>query len=589
MTSEWQQWVQLPDWAEDYRPHQIEAVEALLEGYNSGKRVMMLDAPTGAGKSLIGEVMRQLARHYWNARHGLYVCTTKTLQDQLLHDFPVAHVIKGRANYPTFDEPDRFDNLGPRHLNAGMCSKRAFSSYDLPICDQCELADPDLSFQPEAGGIHEETNLLHCWNCHPYQYCPYETAKRDALAAPLAIANTAYFLTEANYVGRFGVQKDETFAFPFMVVDEADTLESVFMSHVQLAIPKRVIDELGVGVPQKKTKPEWWVEWATRTKQRVEGRCATLQHEMKTYVTTPPPHELRKDLQRWEGYLGQLELVIKDVSLAPDNWILDGTDEGRVVLKPVQVGSYGQSLLWRHSRRFLLMSATLISARQMADDLGLGPQEWGEVSVGSDFPVSRRPIYYRAAATISHKTKDTDFPKVAKAVSDILDAHRNERVLVHTVSYALTKAIEDHLRLTDHASRIITYGSSKERDSAIESYKRRADAVMLAPSLDRGIDLPDELVRAIVVAKLPFPNLGDEQIRQRFYGTYTGKGWYYMQTIRSLVQMTGRGMRHKDDYVTSYVLDGQFGNNLWPSPFGRSRIPKWWAEALIWPSPKRPT
>jgi hypothetical protein len=52
-------------------------------------------------------------------------------------------------------------------------------------------------------------------------------------------------------------------------------------------------------------------------------------------------------------------------------------------------------------------------------------------------------------------------------------------------------------------------------------------------------------------------------------------------TIRSLVQMSGRGMRHANDWAVTYVLDASFKRF-----FQRHRLsfPSWWVEAVITPT-----
>ena len=55
-----------------------------------------------------------------------------------------------------------------------------------------------------------------------------------------------------------------------------------------------------------------------------------------------------------------------------------------------------------------------------------------------------------------------------------------------------------------------------------------------------------------------------------------------METVRSLVQMTGRGMRHEDDWCISYILDRQFTSNVWKK---RHLIPDWWQTSLKWAPP----
>lgn len=101
---------------------------------------------------------------------------------------------------------------------------------------------------------------------------------------------------------------------------------------------------------------------------------------------------------------------------------------------------------------------------------------------------------------------------------------------------------------------------------------------MVAPSLDRGIDLADDKCRVVVVAKMPFPYLGDRQIAAKLYSR-GGQMWYNVQTIRTVIQMTGRATRHSADRSTSYILDSQF-NSVWNK--GRGLWPSWWTDAIDW-------
>lgn len=578
----------LPDFVDELRPHQVEAVNSIIEQFKD-RDVVILDAPTGAGKTIIGEAVRQVMKEMHRLDQALYLCTTKSLQEQFLHDFTTARLIKGRSNYPTYDEPDRFHAIGGGHLDGSYCSKKSFEATELPLCSQCEYADADA----RVGYLDEhelaETKISHCHFCHPWQSCPYEIAKNMALHAPLAVANTAYFLTEANYVGRFGYNDyREEPNFPFMVIDEADTLESVLMGFVEVSLSERSIKDYGIGTPEKVTVPSSWLEWASAAKEKLKVLAKRMDVEMEEYVTDPPPLNTKRKAERVGRDLQTITYVENALRTEPDNWVLDGYQDGGVTLKPVTVASHTRRLLWRHSTKFLLMSATVISPDQMAADLGLGEHEWGFVSVDSNFPPERRPINVIPRANMTNKTKEAEWPKMVKAVQDILDLHPSERVLVHTVSYQWTKYLHEELNHLGHAPRLLSYEDARSRESTLETYKHRPDAVLLAPSLDRGIDLPYDLCRVVVITKVPYPNLGDKQVNKRFYGTgQAGKNWYITETIRSLVQMTGRGMRHRDDYCVTYVLDSQFRSNVWANSIGRTRIPRWWTDALHWPAPRR--
>jgi Rad3-related DNA helicase len=182
----------LPDWVKSFRSHQIEAIHQVREAFDDVD-VVVVAAPTGSGKTLIGETIGRMLSP--TARR--YVCTSKLLQDQFVRDFPYAQVLKGRSNYATINRrkdfhPDRI--LG--HVSCEDCTGSLSKS--------CEL-------------------------CPAKAQCPYEVAKGLALFANLSVLNTSYLLTEANGPGRFSGGE-------FTIVDEADTLEATLMNHVSVDI-----------------------------------------------------------------------------------------------------------------------------------------------------------------------------------------------------------------------------------------------------------------------------------------------------------------------------------------------------------------
>ena len=48
----------LPEWVREIRPHQRDAVDQAIEEFEAGKKCVVIDAPTGSGKTLIGELVR---------------------------------------------------------------------------------------------------------------------------------------------------------------------------------------------------------------------------------------------------------------------------------------------------------------------------------------------------------------------------------------------------------------------------------------------------------------------------------------------------------------------------------------------------
>ena len=131
---------------------------------------------------------------------------------------------------------------------------------------------------------------------------------------------------------------------------------------------------------------------------------------------------------------------------------------------------------------------------------------------------------------------------------------------------------------------MLTYDQAKDRESKLEEFKKAPQGtVLVASSMDRGVDLPGDLCRVVVVMKIPFLNLGDKQISTRLYsGKKAGQLWYNVSAIRTLIQMCGRGIRSEEDRCDIYILDAQF-ERLYRDKY---LFPQWWREALQMPNQK---
>lgn len=195
------------------------------------------------------------------------------------------------------------------------------------------------------------------------------------------------------------------------------------------------------------------------------------------------------------------------------------------------------------------------------------------------FPAENRPIFVTPIADMTAKKKDDSFPKMGTAIRAVINKHPDDRILIHTVSYDLASFLLRDLtaKLGPAHRRLMTYKGAGERDQIIERYRKTKGAVLIAPSLERGVDFKGDDCRVVVVAKVPYPHLGDKQVSARMHSK-GGQLWYSVQTARSLVQMTGRGVRSADDYCTTYILDTQFVANFWKR--SKALLPQWWVESL---------
>jgi len=504
----------LPPWIEP-RQSQLDVADEIVDLLNQYPMVI-LEGPTGVGKTIIGELVRRKLSLRDDYR-TIHLCSSLTLQDQIHGDFPYTELLKGRSNY------------------------RPIFTQDFPKATCAECVGPG------------------CVMCPDTASCPYQRAKVRAITASYAIFNTTYALYEWNQPRSATANPD------FVIADECDLLESEILRYTELRIGPRWYRRLGLTAPPER------VHYTTLARHLRTDLIPAITAELAALRSSAVPSdmELARDLDRLRGRAYFTERV-----LSSETWVRDKLPDG-LLLKPITVADQAERLLWRHAPRWLLMSGTVTSADQMADDLGLTPDRWRSVVMPMPFPVENRPIVAASLGSMSAKQKADTFPAIALALRNIRRLHPGERVLVHTVSYLLTRELSAALSAAGERG-VFSYLSARDRAKALKGYRRTPGAILLAPSLDRGVDFPADDCRVVVIPKVPYPSLGDKQVAARL-NTLTGQRWYSMQTVRTMIQMTGRGVRTPTDHATTYILDSDFQRLLSKN---RSLFPRWWTDAI---------
>lgn len=558
----------LPRKFQKWRPGQIATIEAIAK---SDAKVYLLDAPTGIGKSIIGigvhqrlgmkdntmRVLDRMAGREDNRqkRTCVYVTRTKQLQDQILGEFPKARTIKGRNNFPCLKQKDLF---------------------------------PDVTAE----------DCTHDSESHPCEYhpeCPYFISKLAALAAPIAVLNTAYFLAEANGPGWFSAARhsdafrlDWVTDMSMLIIDEVDQLEAELMNHIEFKVSEKYLKILGLAPPRDPSTINGWLTWSETV--GIQDALASLEKSLfSTLEDEWSDVEIKQNKQarRLRNFELKLKTFIRDVN---DSWIFSEkiTDEGKEwVFKPVQVAPYAEQYIWRHAKQVIGMSSTILEPKIMADNLGLdtigtkgiiaSALNWDYASMPCPFPLENRPIFYQPVANLTRRTMETELPKLFEAVKKIVEQRPFEKILIHATTYA----IRDYLfwafaDLKDIKYRVITH-NPVNRAEILDYFKVSSDPlVIISPSFDRGVDLGDDLCRCIIICKVPYIDMGDPQVKKRME-LPGGQMWYLLKAAQTIIQMSGRGVRSETDHCQTYILDGQFTKLL---NHTRHLMPKWWLEAV---------
>ena len=514
---------------EAWRSGQEKAIKDIQRWLLASKQVIY-EAPPGIGKSAVGIVATGIrGEEPFSRPRYLILVSTKDLETQYQRDYPEVKVMHGRNNYPCALAPGLFPDL---------------------TAEQCVA-----------------TNGLQCLVAN---HCEYWNAKSAAASARTVVANYAYFLAEANYKRKDDSQPSP-FAFRFTICDEMDTLgEGHILNYMEIAITESQLARCRIAKPKKVSIYESWVEWAPLALAQVRSAIGVLQDQVQVARNL---NGIDFNAMRELVHLKRLSRKLAAFSQVTDaDWAFY-PGERRWSFKPVWINKYAPGLFFDHLAGFLGMSATIGDFRQFCRNLGIEAAKTAFIQGASIIPAENRPIYYRPVANLSHKTLDTELPKLVDAVTDILKSHPDEKGLCHAVNYHIARYIMANVP-TPYRSRLIGHGSSADRRDTLDRFRSSSNPlVLVSPSFSRGLDLPYDDCRFIIIAKAPYMDLGDPRIKKRLYASRDGQSWYKHQAANTVVQMSGRGTRAPDDMCETYLLDAQLGNLI-------VLTPNWWRGAL---------
>lgn len=524
------------------REEQKKILEFFKSAVAEGKKYILLDAPTGIGKSFAVLLMADAYQKDVDVEAKFDVITnSKILQTQYVTDFPEMASLWGRANYACAEFGNCEDGFE-------MCS-----IIGRPPCDGCPCTEAQNAYRNAEVSV---TNF--------HLLCNY------ALHKPGAI-------TDRNA--------------RILFVDEAHELEETFSDMISATICRETVTrfEFDQDVVERLVKrcdslhdaSDTMSEMISLAKDLLEALRRKYE-EIKARATKLLSHK-RKEAARKMTNIARAcvsyEFFVESAEAKPTDWVLETEEvksrDGRTTYnkysaQPLWVGPLLEDMLWRHYDHVVFMSATILHRELFSFLNGLKVEETAYLALPSPFPKDNRKIVYKQLGRMSYKEKRDTWQLYAPFLSAMLSNHPGEKGMIHAGTYEVTSWLK-----RDVPSDRLIFHETKDRDLALERHcTSERPTVLVSPSMTHGIDLKDDLCRFQAILKMPYPNLSSNKVNRRLA---TMPLWYDWKTVCEIVQAYGRGVRNEEDWCVTYILDSNFGNI---AAKRRDLFPKFFTEAF---------
>jgi len=528
---------------EKVREQQQHCIEKSLESFlDEDKRFVIIEAGTGVGKSAIGlTVSRYLNRNLTckeNFGGGSYFLTTqKILQEQYENDFGM----------PT----------------GQMESVYSSSNYKCTYHkrNDCKTSQQLLKTEKKGSSFFKNCAIN----------CAYKKQKKKFLESPESVTNFPYFITESTYSGKLKPRK-------ILVVDEAHNAENVLSNFVEVTVSQYFCDKIVKCDWPAKITPINFVKWVRNVYfPQLQLKVNHFEQQIEKMGLKSKLDDLRALSLKYDmmsSHASKLEKFLKDYS--SDNWVMEVLETEKrgykkVVYRAIDVSKFAEEYLFRMGQKVILMSATILDHKAFAKSLGIPEDQYAIIKVESPFPTENRPIFQSSIGSMASSQIEYSLPKLKLAIEAILEEHKGQKGIIHCHTYRIANYLKRNIK----SSRILAHNSDNRDEILQKHISSKKDTVLLSPSMTEGVDLKGDLSKFQVICKIPYPYLGDPIIKKRMH---KNKGWYALQTAKTIVQSCGRSVRSSSDQAVTYILDSD-----WNRFYGKNRsiFPEDFKNALI--------
>lgn len=595
-----------------YREEQERIIPLILEELENGQKNIIVELPTGSGKSMISYIIPKVRNN------SAYILThLKGLQNQYIEELPMMNNMMGKNNYSCklkipqgcTDENKINLALAEAILNdedSDTCST------DLAPCTTIE--NFNCPFRFSIGELKEGATKKSDNNG---SFCGYYQSLYDATFGQ-------YFLTNASYMVSMwphGVLPERD----LLIVDEAHNLPQTLASHYSLDITHKTLETL-FNIPSYKDVRQAKGELKTRYLKRRENLLKSWNPKdgknagvgipaVPSIKTTTSERAWEMGAKVYAAYcsylLESIEPNLKGQNYVGDtyklaktfceklkgvqsklsswrNWVWSRNDElspSKITFKPLTIKKEAERLIHSSGHQRIYMSGTIGDVDVFCEELGLNPNETTFLKIDySPFPLENRPIYtHLTGGNLNYggKTED-DYFKTAKVVSEICWKYKDKKGLILPYTKEIQKNLIEAVNKYHPfvASRFRTHTDNpSEREGVFQAFNQsNSNDILFSTYANQGYDGKD--VDFCIIVKVPFGSLADIQVRKKMENN---PKWYQSKAATELTQMCGRIVRSKENIGHTYIIDPSFSfhyNKGVRNNGLKTEIPKYLCESI---------
>ena len=555
----------------EYRKNQEQIINNIIENFNNGKKLVILNAPTGSGKTIINLVAGKMIG-------GSYITSPlRVLVEQMKNDLSgkfkkdeLGWSVMGRDAY-----------LCPYKIEKEKENK-TYKKEESYTADGAPCQNENYNFGKDNKGEDIKICPVKTKN-----ECPYYQDKDKTMNSINSITTFDYFV-KGIYDKKNGIK--ESYGWntkPLLTIDEAHFLPTkladFYSVNISQTLPyfdyaffvKTIKNRMKNLTDQKEiidmTIKEFLYEAEPcyiKNKDYLEKLKADQNSDLSAKIIyLDRKISIDKAIKMQQRIVNRLENYIYNLSLKNVEWVFNMDNNG-IYWKPYSPAPFVENL-WNTFNHIILSSATFFDIPEYLKDLGLDKVDYEIINVESTFDPEKGAIISIPGIFLNMKNFDTNISKVVNNIDKILEDHKNEKGIIHCHTYKYQYEI---LKRSKNKDRFIVH-NSQNRQTILDDFLNSNDnKVLLSVNMGEGIDLIDDKSRFQILVKAPYPYRGDPWINLHYERS---KRWYKQQTIIEIMQTCGRIIRSKDDWGITYLIDSNILSLL-----NQSDIPEWFMDRL---------